>query len=398
MSNNNFKNFITVSKIFESYRDSEDDEHDLSDGDRWLSKYTLEGMDKWPTADVLDELLEDYPYDGGTLYRGLNFHDEKQYETFMEETEQGTRITTGSISSWTRTPEQARQFALTRPTYFISRELMQAEDHKSKNRDFMIGHAGLILQCKVGANAGIDVNKSKHSKEDEVILKPGDYKIGVFKRFIPFEKSINDGNAKEAFLSLKNIEDHSEGDTDAAKFEHIMFRFKDQFDDEMRAHLWKLISGTLKDIKWHVAIDDEYDLEYHSSKKTTKAINVGWNIPSTFFLYYDLLLPEAQRKVDTAVNSIIKKIDAEFEKQVEKLDWKNDKVVTKVNGGLQYAAKHGHVNPTFIKKIQHGAALRYHELNSLDRVRAINKLSGQAQRDAMSQLTKNLMATLKNLV
>jgi hypothetical protein len=393
------KNFIAVSAIFESYRDRDDDRHaHLSKAEKWLSKYTLESIDKWPSSDVLEELLDDYPFEGGTIYRGMNFHDEEQYKKFLEETDSGKNLETGSISSWTRTPGQARQFALTRPTYFLNRELMQAEDQKSKNRDFMIGHAGVILQMKIGANEGIDVNKSEHGKEDEVILLPGVHRISIYKTFMPFVKSIKADNVKAEFMSLKDIKDgESEGDTDAAKFQHIMFRFKDGFDEEMRAHLWKLIGGELKQVKWKVELRDVYDYDRYDVKKSAKELYVGWNLPGTFFLYYELLLPDARRKVDTMVNGIIKKIDAEFEKVVQKLNWKEDKVSTQVDRGLQYAAKHGHINPEFIKKIHQGAALRYHEINSLKTVREINKLSGREQEEAMKKFTKDLLATLKNL-
>lgn len=365
------------------------------DAEEWLSSYTLENIDKYPTEEIRQTLLTRYPYEGGTLYRGLNFESEEQYNKFLEQTENGTKMKSGSISSWTPHVRESRSFAITRPTYFLNHSLMQAESQKNKDRDFMIGHAGVILETTVGEGVGIDVRKSKHGKETEVILIPGDYDIKIFKTFIPFMKSINDKNVKQEFLSIKDISGDDEK-IDAQKFEHIMFRFKD-FDSEMSSHLFKLLSKTLSNPKFVVDVEEQTDFGTRGWDSKLTQIDIMWNISPAFFLYYNLLHESDRAKIDLIVKKLIKQMDAEFQQKTKDLDWAKTKVRVRVSPSIQYAAQNEHINPTFLKKIYKGSGERYNALNSLDNVRAINKLPADKRQDAIKDMTDNIMRALQNI-
>ena len=365
------------------------------DADEWLSSYTLENIDKYPTKEIRQTLLTRYPYEGGTLYRGLNFESEEQYNKFLEETENGTKMKSGSISSWTPHVRESRSFAITRPTYFLNHSLMQAESQKNKDRDFMIGHAGVILETTVGEGVGIDVSKSKHGKETEVILVPGNYDINIYKTFIPFMKSINEKNVKQEFLSIKDISGNDEK-IDAQKFEHIMFRFKD-FDSEMSSHLFKLLSKTLSNPKFVVDVEEQVDFGGHGWDSKLTQIDIMWNISNAFFLYYNLLHESDRAKIDLIVKKLIKQMDSEFQEKTKDLDWAKTKVRVRVSPSIQYAAQNEHINPTFLKKIYKGSGERYNALNSLDSVRAINKLPADKRQDAIRQMTNDIMQALKNI-
>jgi hypothetical protein len=135
----------------------------------------------------------------------MNFDTSAKWEKFKEDTSNLTKLETGSISSWTPTKATAFPFAITRPTYFLNSELMQAEGKKRKDKDYMIGHAGVVLKIKVSKGVGIDIRRSKFSKEDEVILPAGSYSIEVEDEHIPFMRGITPENFKKEFLSIKSI-------------------------------------------------------------------------------------------------------------------------------------------------------------------------------------------------
>ena len=76
-----------------------------------------------------------------------------------------------------------------------------------------------------------------------------------------------------------------------------MFHYKD-FDIEMRKHLYTLVADSIDDIKFHVDISDDYDYDYGNYTDRIPGIDIGWNVPTTFFVYYAMLLPGDQQKAD----------------------------------------------------------------------------------------------------
>jgi hypothetical protein len=131
---------------------------------------------------VIQELLKDYPFEGGTLYRGVNFRTEEDYKKFMAETRNGTVYQTGRCTSWTTHEGTAEQFATTWPVFNLNRELAQAEDERRNNKEWMLGHRGIILKFECPRNTAIDVSETEHAAEDEVLLLPGTYNIEVIVR------------------------------------------------------------------------------------------------------------------------------------------------------------------------------------------------------------------------
>lgn len=57
--------------------------YEAHDGDQWLKRYTVDATNKYPSKGAIAELLSKYPFKGGVLYRGLNFHDKDQYDQFL---------------------------------------------------------------------------------------------------------------------------------------------------------------------------------------------------------------------------------------------------------------------------------------------------------------------------
>jgi hypothetical protein len=373
-----------------SYADYEDDVQG-DPAEKWLSDYTLQGMNKWPDAEEVATLQQRYGYKGGKLYRGLNFRDKEQWEEFLKDTANGTKLITGGISSWSPSEREARSFAITRPTYFLNRELMQDEDTKKKNKDYMIGHAGVILTMTVGPDIGIDVSKSKHGKETEVIMPSGEYQIEFHKTMMPFKSTISNDNFRQEFLSIKSIK----GDDNAhakQKFEHIMFHYK-EFDQEMSHHLYNLITESLN-VKHYVEI---HEMENWKGDQEIEVV-VQWNIPVSFFYYYDLLLPNDRNQIDDKLEEVIDMLDDDYLVKIAKYDLTKIKFDVRVSRSLQLAMQMERVQPKFIRHIRNTIGNRYAKLNSRENVRSINNIKDpKAKQAAISQMAAEIQQLLKQI-
>jgi predicted DNA-binding protein YlxM (UPF0122 family) len=190
-----FIDFLGKAHLHENHYGSlinQDKYNELNSADKALYKYTADGF----TAidGHMDKLNKKYPYEGGTLYRGLHFDTQEQYDKFFDNFN-GT-ITLGGFSSWSSDKETAKDFSLSKKTYFPTIEVMRAHKRMTDTNDHMTGYGGIVLKTHVTSAAkGVDVNKSGFAKESEVILPAGTYEVTIEHESIPFHrkyKNIND--------------------------------------------------------------------------------------------------------------------------------------------------------------------------------------------------------------
>lgn len=140
--------------------------------DSWLAKFCYENLDKWPSQKTFDLLCRRYPVEEPTaVFRGMNFSTKEDYDDFMTMIADGVLDTNGTATSWGRTPSEVENFALTRPSYILNRETMQAHDDARRRGEVVTGYRGLILRAVVGPGQGIDVNKSRVGHESEIITR-----------------------------------------------------------------------------------------------------------------------------------------------------------------------------------------------------------------------------------
>lgn len=211
----------------------------LDSADEWLKKYTYENLDKWPDDYILKTLVKRYPIDEDrTIYRGLNFFTKEEYEKFVTSIRSGY-INISGISSWSEEKSQAEQFAVTRPTYFLNRELMQAEDERSKNFEHITGYRGVIISVSDIKGRGIDVNSSRLGHESEVILIPGKYKITGIEEIKTFKDTIEKANVESNILSLTRDAIYDQGKQNKL-FNYIINKHKDDLTDKAKDHLFNI--------------------------------------------------------------------------------------------------------------------------------------------------------------
>jgi hypothetical protein len=143
--------------------------------DKILKQYTSSDdyrFYKGAINSYFSELVNAYPFDGGKIYRGLNFSSPKQYLEFRRSIRDGF-LTTDNISSWGKDQVTGKQFAIS-PQVFVPTAAV-LRDYDSSER--VSGFIGIILVTNAEPGIGIDVSKSKSVVEPEVILPPGHYKI-----------------------------------------------------------------------------------------------------------------------------------------------------------------------------------------------------------------------------
>jgi hypothetical protein len=219
----------------------------------------------------------------------------------MEETKNGT-VYSGRTSSWALHPTTAKQFAITWPTYHFNRELAYAEQTRTDNHEWMLGYRGVILKYECPANIAIDLNGTDLVYEDEIILPRGTYApIAIVEEFKPFSQEINKDNFEEQFKAIKSLSSSDYEEFDKQKFRYILHHFQNNFSDEARRYLAKVIGIPAKGecLDEYRPYNDKYS--YRTAQYLTHD-----NIPYNLLTYYGLLMPEDQQRVVNLVNQVWK--------------------------------------------------------------------------------------------
>lgn len=361
----------------------------LSAGDEWLKRYTYDNVGICPEEDIVRELLSTYPFEGGTLYRGLNFLSSEAWEAFLTTTNGGTLLESHAVTSWAKEEFSARQFAVTRPSYHLDSITKDAEAEKRTNQDYMLGHAGAILKITVPANVACDVTKSRYAKEDEVILPAGTYKIELQQVLRPYMQTITTENYVDEIMSIKSLIGESDG---RARFNHIVNRFSD-FTDQARGHIFGLITEGFTAIDVDVVRTDPPDAGRRVNKKMTELF-VGWNFPSDLFKHYDKFLPDDQARVEAMLRHATATMDATFKEITRDMDWTHKPFVMLIDQSVAEAIGTGRITPEFPATVNSGIGRFYQHMNSIEVTSAITtrnehhdhaKLIGHA----LSQMIRN---------
>jgi hypothetical protein len=206
----------------------------------FLKKYVDNPINRWLSAERFDNILSYFPYQGGKLYRGMNFLTQESYEKFLADLQDGV-VKTSSITSWTRSVDTASQFAITRPTYYLNAELAAAETAREKAGEHMIGYRGVILSTTVPAGVGIDVNQSGVGAEDEIILPAGDYKIQIAKEFKPFAQQMAGRDPNDILLTIDQKKFQSDSETQKMFQYLIRNNEPDKFSPASKHKIFQLV-------------------------------------------------------------------------------------------------------------------------------------------------------------
>ncbi len=159
----------------------------------WLKKYLHQGLDKWPSDAIINELLVKFGNDERiTIYRGMNFRSKDEWNKFMNDFD-GKRYKVNGISSWSPDKLTAQQFAHVRPTYFPDKETFEQERTAREDNEKLRGYRGVIIKSIVEPHSVIDIRKSGVGYENEVLLPTGTYDCEIIDVIKPYRETVENG-------------------------------------------------------------------------------------------------------------------------------------------------------------------------------------------------------------
>lgn len=345
-------------------------------------QYSIDRLKKYvndPTyvfsSDTLNRLIDDFPFDGGVVYRGMNFLDQKSYENFVKDMQDG-KLKTATLTSWTRYRDTAHQFAITRPTYHFNNMLAAAEQARMDIGDYMIGYRGLILKTRVQPNIALDVNKSGVAAEDEVILPPGTYTVEIESEEIPYKYRFTDNQKINDQILSFDKNNFSESQKNLLLFVLKNTRPED-LSAKTRKHIFNLLYDSNRNSKLAYNISKESSFSAFDHRNTVR-ISTGFN---PILLHYINIFDQSDRNklikdCDTVLKNTIALLNSKM--QEDQIDISLDRVelsplMTIIIDHASPSVAQKYVN--YIKKL---VSAKYNELNSS--VAQLNKITDRNQK------------------
>ena len=371
--------------------------------DDWLAKYTLENLDKWPSAEIRAALSKRYPLDQDTvLYRGMNFKTKEEWDTFVDNVKSGNNtIEFGRISSWAPDAGTAEAFALTRPTYFLNAELMAAETIRAKEREYLSGYRGIIIKMQATPNMNaIDVRKSVAAKEEEVILPAGTYTIVTHRVLKLFRDEVADTGVNETIskildqmLALKNASKSNEYVTKF--YEYIHHHFSDEIVNSVKFKE-KVFNITIKKSLWNAKnLANIVSSSYWGGDKNlggrheAREVKISYN-SSIFYLANKGMFPNKQLPMLTKYADII--VSA-YQKEITKYSDEAD--VTFNLGGLELIKPYVSNKSLLDNLLKSQVGDKYNKINSTQSIKDINAIKDPAEKQrAIQQHMNDIQNTL----
>ena len=298
--------------------------NDMGAADQALYKYTADGFVP-PFGSNYKDLEEKYPFDGGTLYRGLLFSEEEKFEKFMNNIKDG-KIVMEDSSSWTPSVSTAIDFAKSEKTYFPTHEIMAAYSATQKAGDHMSGEGGgVVLKTVVPKGIGIDVNKTDYAKESEVILPSGEYEIEVHRVLRPFRTTHSTAEkAREMADELAQYAKTGEGDK--KEMEKYAVYLEKSWLDELSPEQVDAIILTQHPLNLDKAVakinsKDFIDYSYISNDNFMEGLHLRCGIYSPVNdTLFNAASDDVQQKVIKFVELQLEKIEDELPDIIEKME------------------------------------------------------------------------------
>jgi hypothetical protein len=351
------------------------------DTEEWIKGYVRNKQGAYPHDHMISELLDYAPHAGGPLYRGINLPTDAAWNDFVSKTKDFTLYEDGSVTSWTKQVDAAIEFCLTRPTYDLNRELMHDEAERSRNRDFMIGRAGVVLRLDIQPGLGIDLDKVELGlgSEAEVLMPPGRYSITLERIEVPFIHAINTANYGD---HLAGLDPSNLSHRDIAKLTHIINRFT-VYTSAQRRHLFELVSASCGEVKGGASLELRSDYIARSGDPLA-VMSIWCDIPDEYVTHYDKFLPEHKAYIDGVLAKTIEHVDAEFARVTAGVDWANTLFTLNVNPALAQAVQAGRVTARFPEAVNAASAKYYINQTSMDATDQINDLPAHKKHAAIT--------------
>ena len=357
---------------------------------KWLDKYTEYGYNKYPSENIVNYLLKKYPNkETIPIYRGLHFDTKEEYDEFIGNFK--NKVKTGSISSWSPSYTTAEDFAMTKKTYHPTAMIMSQEMERENSKDYMTGYRGVVLKTTIEPNTGIDVNKTKYAKENEIILPPGTYDVEIHNVKKKFKHQIEDKDETIESIINKMIDPKFKDDTHYKQFfEFVKHNYPDEIrqSDKLKQKIVKIINQTYKKVDF-VA----HELHTWSFQDDRTDVNIYFNY-NIFEMFDKGFLPAKYKKyIESYANRIIQ----EYYNLVKKYSGKE---YIYDFGKLRYIEKYASSKYRLLidKILQIQIANVYHMMNDRKEINKINAIKDPVQqKKAMDKYTNTIKNVLSQL-
>lgn len=202
----------------------------MNDSDKILSDYTRNELNIYSNEDY-KAILKRWPNDEDMIvYRGINFPTQKDHDVFFEDHKRNGGYITSNASGFAKSKETAKNFASTTKTYFPTLEVMQRESARTAMFEDVTGYGGVILKTVVKKGEVVDVTKSPHAIEDEVLFAPGKIIECEIEHVKTYKQIVN----AENFDKNKHIQNN---DIESGLSKYIIGNHADKLSSKSRNHI-----------------------------------------------------------------------------------------------------------------------------------------------------------------
>lgn len=209
-----------------------------SQAEEWLQYYTNNtfASKSLPNEDIVSHLKTEYPLDSDTpVYRGINFKTKELYDQFISEVQSGS-LDLDRITSWTKDPSIAEDFAITTMVDSPNFNVMLMYDEMQKNRERVAGYRGVIVQTVATINNTlVDVTKSNYDREQEVILMPGTISVSIYQEIKTYKDQFEEQDINEYILSI-----NTSGELDEGAIKYILHHHPRDLSNEAKDKIYEL--------------------------------------------------------------------------------------------------------------------------------------------------------------
>lgn len=186
-----------------------------------------EMLSRWPNEEEME------------VYRGINFPTKKAYDDFIQKFKENGGYLTSSASGFAKSLETAEDFASTTKTYFPTLAIMERESARQAMHEEVTGYCGVIIKTTIKPNQVVDVTRSEHAIEDEVLFPPE----SVIKSELIPVKTYKQTVEAEGFNLNKYVQNHS---LENGICMYIVANHSKDLSSKSRRHL---LDGMLKKIE-----------------------------------------------------------------------------------------------------------------------------------------------------
>ena len=312
-----------------------------------------------------------------TIYRGLNFIEESEYNKFFNSIKTGI-YTDKSISSWTPIKSVAKAFASTSPTYMEFMDTKQASviDLARKQGEKVIGYRGIILKTTIKPGVGIDLTEYEKSAESEVILPPGSYKI-EYEEVLTYKDQLVNQTINELLTSIKK--------SDKEEFQNASnYLFKNFSPND--------ISNDIKDRLYNEFMNSSFfykvkvNEDYFTNKKSLEVF-ISLPDPKLLKWFNPSKVSKLEIKSKKALKDLLKEIKSKFTDDIEKVNWNRS-----VSWWINKLGLNKEYSDALSKSID-----KYNNLSSRETLNKINKLPSRERQKAIKDYMNQLKDSLSSI-